>query len=117
MKVSFLNDHTDCYILKTNKLTINILPGFLMKNWAEFYLVITHGFGSNSRLTLNFALQHKFKVSFWHYNVRYRIMRFDMDSCKHTPYTFSKRTYLKNYFIFIMEIFPHDAHVIRHLIV
>ena len=105
MKVSFLNDHTDCYIFKKIKVTINTLPGFLMKNRAEFSLVITHGFGSNSRLTLNFALQHKFKVSFWHYNVRYRIMRSDMDSCKRTPYTFSKITYLKNYFIFVMEIF------------
>ena len=70
MKVSFLNDHTDCYIFKANKLTINTLADFSGENQAKFSLVIRHGFGSNSRLTLNFALQHNFKVSFWRYNVR-----------------------------------------------
>jgi len=54
----------------------------LGKKAAKFSFVILHGFGSNSRLALNFAMQHDFKASFWRYNIRHRIMRACGSTCK-----------------------------------
>lgn len=67
---------------KENNFTINTPANFLGKKAAKFSLVILHGFGSNSRLALNFAMQHDFKASFWHYNIRYVIMRPCGATCK-----------------------------------
>jgi len=68
----------------------------LGKKAAKFSLVILHGFGSNSRLALNFAMQHDFKASFWRYNIRYKIMRPCGSTCKAYAIQFPNNKLYKN---------------------
>lgn len=81
MKVSFLNDQTDCYIIKENKLTINTPAGLFGYKYSPNFLLQFCITSVRFAAILDFCTQARFKDSVWHDNVRYRTMPSSADTC------------------------------------